>query len=134
MIREALRAVVLANPAASAALGGTRIYPLQMPQGVRDPSLVYQRVGGSPDETLDGPVALRETRWQFDAWAKDPDQAAALMAVVEPVLNGFTGQVAVGPLTCNIKGMFLDNEADGYDPAAKLYRERRDFVVFWCPA
>lgn len=135
MIREALRAILLGDIAVSAAVGGTRIYPLQMPQGERDPSLVYQRVGGIAETTLDGPQTVRETRMQVAAWALDPDGAAALMTLAETRLNGFSGLVPVGDdspqQTVNIKGIFLDTEFDSYDAQATLYRDGRIFRVVW---
>ena len=138
MIREAVRTILLDDVAVAAAVGGSRIYPLQMPQGVREPSLVYQRAGGIFDTLMEGPQGLRETRLQLDAWAVDSDAAAALMTLAETRLSGFSGLVTVGndspQAQCNVRGIFLDNEGDGYDAAAKLYRDRRDFRVLWCRA
>lgn len=138
MIREAFRAVILANGPASAAVAGSRVYPLQVPQGTREPSLVYQRIGGVPDHTLDGPAGVRETFFQLAAWALDPDAAANLIQLAEVALNGYSGVVPVGDdspqQTVDIRGVFLERERDGYDAAAKLYHDTRDFSVLWCPA
>lgn len=141
MIREAFRAVLLGDAALNAAVassdGSRRIYPLMMPQGVRDPSLVYQRPGGIFETTLDGPVALTTTTIQLDAWALDPDLAANLIALAAARLNGFAGVVTWGddspPAQCSIKGIFMERQRDGYDKDAKLYRDARDFRVLWCP-
>lgn len=138
MIREAIRTILLGDAGVSAAVGGKRIYPLQMAQGVREPSLVYQRVGGVSDTLLEGPQGLRETRLQLDAWALDPDAAARLITLAETRLNGYSGVIPVGDdspqAECKVSGLFLDNERDSYDGTAKLFRDSRDFRVLWCPA
>lgn len=137
MIREAFRAILLSDAALSTAVAGSRVYPLIMPQGVRDASLVYQRISGIVDILMDGPQALRETRLQLDAWAADPDDAAALIALAETKLNGFSGIVPYGDdspqATLQVQGVFPVNERDGYDSNAQLYREGRDYRVLWCP-
>lgn len=138
MIREAFRAILLGDVAVSTAVGGTRIYPGAMPQGVSEQSLVYQRTGGINETLLEEPQALRETRIQLDAWARDPDSAAALIALAEARLNGYSGLVPHGEdspqAVCDVRGVFLDRELEGYDATAKLYRDGRDFRVMWCPA
>lgn len=135
MINEAIRTVLLADAAVSAAVDGKRIYPLMMQQGVRQPSVVYQRISGRFDTTFDGPVVLRETTFQFDAWATDPDAAASLITKVEKALAGYSGAVSIGSdspqQVVNIRGVFLRRERNGYDGAAKFYRDARDFAVMW---
>lgn len=136
MIREAFRAILLGDGQVSAAVAGTRIYPLMMAQGVREPSLVYQRVGGIRDILLEGVQQLRETRLQLDAWALDADAAAALITLAETRLSGYSGLVPVGDASpqqqVRVQGVFPAGERDGYESAAKLFRDGRDFRVIWC--
>lgn len=138
MIREALRVILLGDVAVAAAVDSARIYPGAIPQGVRGASLVYQRAGGTFDTLLEAPQQLRETRIQLDAWATDPDTAASLIALAEARLSGYSGLVPVGDdspqAQVNVRGIFLDNEREGYDATAKLYRDGRDFRVSWCRA
>lgn len=135
MIREAIRAILLGDSAVNAAVDSRRVYPLMMPQGVTDASLVYQRVGGVADTTLEGPVRLRETRLQLDAWSLSADLSATLIGLAETRLNGFSGLVAYGDdspqAQCDVRGIFLDREFDGYDKDAQLYRDARIFRVMW---
>lgn len=137
MIREAFRNVLLADATVSTMVDGTRIFPLMMPQGVRKPSLVYQRVGGANDLTMEGPAGIRETVMQVAAWALDPDQAARVIGAAEARLNGYSGLMPWGDDSPQAEADFrlitLDRERDGYDAAAKLYHDSRDFTVMWCP-
>lgn len=136
MIREAIRTVLLSDGPTSTGVGGSRIFPLIMPQGQRADSLVYQRASGTQDVTLDGPAGYRETRMQIDAWSEDADRAARLIELARDCLNGYTGTVPVGDdspqAQIQIKGVFAQNEFDGYDQDSKLYRDGRDFRVLWC--
>jgi hypothetical protein len=138
VIREAIRAILMGDPAVAARVDNARIYPGAMPQGTRGQSLVYQRTGGTFDTLLEEPQRLRDTRLQLDAWASDSDTAASLIALAETRLNGFSGLVPVGDdspqAICDVRGIFLSGELEGYDAEAQLYRDGRDFRVMWCRA
>lgn len=133
MIGEAIRALLLGDGSIAGIVGGARIFPLMMPQGERGTSLVYQRIGRSADHHLDGPDGIVDRRLQINAWAVDPDQAAALIDRVEQLLDGFSGVVAYGDdspqLACDIRGIFLDRELQGYDGEARLWSDGRHFRV-----
>ena len=68
--RPALRELLLDNSALSAMVGGSRIYPGQLPQGETATSIVYNQVSDVGSYTLDGPSGLAQQRFQIDAWSQ----------------------------------------------------------------
>lgn len=131
--RPGLRALLLSSPAVSAPGG---IYPLVAKQGERRPQVVYSRTGGIGEHTLEGPIALAETRFQFDAWAKDIDTATALADAIKHKLDGYSGTVTFGddsPMDgVKFHGIFYDGrEIESYDGEAKMYRVGRSYRVLY---
>ena len=133
-IIEGLRAVLLANAGVSAA-AGARIYPVQLPQGDRGPSLVLTRVSGLGDYNMQGASGLSRPRVQVDAWATTPDAARSLGHLAKLALSGFAGTVTIGAYspahTIVIQGVFFDIERDTYDELAKLFGSSRDYFVWY---
>ena len=133
-LRPGLKAYLLADSAVSAAVGGARIYPLQLPQDVTQPSIVYQRVSGQGSHHMQGPSSLTRPRLQIDCWADNPDDAAALADLVKVRLDGFRGTIPYGSdspqATVNVQGVFFEDERDLFDAATTLYRTSRDYF-FW---
>jgi len=134
-IRPALRALLLADTAISAAVGGSRIYPVLLPQGQRLPSIVYHRVSGIGDHHMQGPSGLNQPRIQIDCWAQSQDAAVSLADLVKSKLDGFAGTVLWGSSSPQnetvIQGAFYDTEFEDYDDVAKLYRVSRDYLVWY---
>lgn len=93
-IGAALRAH-LAGDGSIAALVGSRIYPIRLPQPKKDqvnlPAIVYQRISGFRFKHLRGGEALARPRYQVDCWAQTHDQATTLGNLVRQRLNGFSG-------------------------------------------
>ena len=63
-----VRALLLDDPS-SAAVGGTRIYPLIRPQGTPLPAITYQRVSRTRIDPLNGMERVQNARLQLDCWA-----------------------------------------------------------------
>jgi HK97 gp10 family phage protein len=85
-IRPALRAFLLADPIVSIAVGGERIYPTVLPQGIKSPSLVYNVISEVTDHTTEGASGLVMVRMQVDAYAA--------MHAGEPVVSSAQARVA----------------------------------------
>lgn len=131
MIEEALRAVLLAD-AGVAALVGTRVYPLVLPQAGTLPAITYQVVAGDADYVMEGASGLAFKRVQVDCWADTYSAAAGLRAAVTAALGGFAG--SAGSPAVRIQGAFKTMEADGYEDALeragpRLWRKTIDFNV-----
>ena len=92
-----VRALLLADPAVSAAVGGSRIYPLIRPQGSALPAITYQRVSRirvDPFSRADPLVAdarVQNARLQIDCWAATYGDVKELAADVLNVLAGYVG-------------------------------------------
>lgn len=133
-IRPALRAFLLADASISAMVGGARIFPLRMPQGVREPSIVYARITGVGDHHMQGASGLTRPRFQIDAWAEAADDATRLADLVKARLDGYRGSMTAPgspPVTIHVQGVFFEHEREDYDGAAELFRVSRDYLVWY---
>lgn|SRR5262245_28932157 len=130
-IRLPLRAMLIADSAVSALVGGTRVYPGQLPQGIRDPSVVYNRVTGRVEYRMNGSAELIEDLYQVDSIAIDHDKATNLALAVHGCLSARKGPVVVGPTTYEIRGIFRQNMRDLYDAATQLHRMATDFTIWY---
>jgi hypothetical protein len=126
-IRPALRTFLLADSALSAAVGGARIYPGQLPQGQRLASIVYNEISDIGDHTMQGASGLARPRFQIDAWAKTADAASALALLVKERMDGASGVWG----SVKVQGAFFDTGRDVYDADAELYGKSRDYVIFF---
>lgn len=71
-----LRAYILADPAIAAVLG-TRVYPIKLPQEVTYPAMTIQRISGAAYTPLKGRASLARPRYQCDIWTKEGVGSAA---------------------------------------------------------
>lgn len=133
-IRPGLRAYLLGDNAI-AALVGTRIHPVKLPQGQTQPSIVYSRISAIGEHHMQGSSGLARPRIQIDCWAQSADIATALGNLVKERIDGFRGQMEFGGNSpadiIAVQGVFFDNERDDYDDAAQLYRLSRDYFVWY---
>ncbi len=128
----------LLGDATVAALVGTRVYPVRLPQGGTFPAITYQRVSQVPvGRPTSGPPSVVAARVQFDVWSLNRDgvdgyaAARALADAVRQRLDGKTGALGSG-LTV-VQDVRLDAERDtGYDETGELYRISLDFTA-WYP-
>lgn len=134
-IRPALRSLLLSDATVFSLVGGLRIYPLRMPQGVRASSIVYNRVNENSDYAMDGDTGL-ETAWmQIDSWATSQDASVELANAAWDILTGFRGQVDFGAASPQdfviIHGIFQFNGREDYDSDAELYRMSREYSIWY---
>lgn len=95
-----------------AALAGTRVYPLNLPQTPTLPAISYQRVSNTEQN---GTSTLRTTRYQVDCWAESYSAVQSLASAVKGALEEWTS----GP---SVKMTEVINEIDDYEPDSALYR------------
>ncbi len=117
---------LLTGDTATAALVGDRVYPKVAPQSVVRPYVVYHKTTRRPQKTLDG-FSLTRDLWQIDAWSNTYDEAEAIAAAIEAVLEGFRGDAGGISLASS-----LDNAFDDYEPDTTLHRQSLDFVIWDC--
>jgi len=92
VIDEAL-VQILTGDGAVAALVMDRVYPIVTPQGAELPAVVYQRISGPRDETMDGPSGLASPRYQFSCIGRGYGEMVAVAEAVRRALDGFRGDV-----------------------------------------
>lgn len=78
----------LSTEAGLAALVGTRVYPVQLPQGATLPAVTYQRISTQVVQHR-GSVApsFSRPRFQLNCWASSYDGTVALRAAVRAAMG-----------------------------------------------
>jgi hypothetical protein len=100
-------------------LSGIVVRPDKAEEGDAAPYLIFQKIIGTRVTSLTGDSGLANPHFQFDLYALTRLQAVSLRKEVRLALQANSVLAAV----------HLD-EGAGYDPVAKLRRERQDFS-FW---
>ena len=67
-------------------LVGNNVFALFIPQGTKLPCITFQRIGGSPANTLSGASGLEEIDLQIDVWAKNYGEAKAIAKAVRAAM------------------------------------------------
>jgi len=109
--------------------GIARIYPVRLPQGIKLASIVYTRISGQGDYTMEGPSGYSRPRYQIDAWAPAVDAASTLANAIKDTLDGFTGAIGSGANSVFVQGVFVSDEREDYDDIVQMYRVSRDYVI-----
>lgn len=117
----------LIGNAGVAALVGTRIYPLLVPQDAELPALAYQRISGPRDHAHDGPSGLALARMQLICVAASYDGAKALSEAVRAAMDGHKGSMG----TVTVDACLLDNEIDQWAAAHEAPVVRHDYMIWY---
>ena len=133
--RVALRAYLLDDATISAAVGGTRVYGIKLPQGQTLASIVYSRISGQGDHHMEGASGLNRTRMQIDCWAQTADAADLLARQVKERIDGYRGSILWGEDSpaeaIVVQGIFYESEREDYDDVAKMYRSSKDYLIWF---
>ena len=116
----------LTTHAGTAALVGTRVWPLVMPQGGKLPAIVYQKVSDVRVYSHDGDSDLIRSRFQVGCYAKNYDDVKALEIQVVDALSGYADRTLETP----VEASFMDMAFDDYEPDVKIYRVVIDFRIW----
>jgi Protein of unknown function (DUF3168) len=127
-IRLAFRALLLSDPTVNTLCGG-RCYPVQMPQNMRSPSLVYFRVSDFSDYHMLGDSGLQRISMQLSSWADKHDLSVNLADAAHDALTGFAGRVTYDVNFIDIRGIFQTNGRDLLDHETQLYNMSRDYTI-----
>lgn len=122
---EALRVVLLADAAVTAAIG-TRLHPSKLPQSPALPAVVYAVVSEVPVHTLDGAgYQLAGARVQFDCYGVSYAAARGAWSAIEVVLRTLAKTKPGAGLEA-----WLEDARDLYDDVAQLHRISADVRVW----
>lgn len=135
-VRLGLRAYLLADSGISTLVGALRIYPVKLPQGQLQPSIVYRRISGLGDHHMEGASGLNRVRIQIDCYSQSVDTANTLANLVKERIDGF-GPGAMewdesSPANAiAVQGIFFDSEREDWDAEAELHFVSRDYMVWF---
>lgn len=79
---------------ATAALSGSRVYPVVLPTDVA-PAITYRRLSATPEIALDGSVTVTSVQLEISAWGTSYDMARTLADAVFSALDGYGNEVGV---------------------------------------
>lgn len=135
-VEQAVRERLLAD-APLAALVGTRVYMLKLPQKPTLPAVRVQLVDEPKEYHLRGEDGATRARVQVDAYqyetASDPyDSVSDVADAAHAALSGTTFTDATSPASVEVTGAFRQSrrvlyEADEF----RLIRISQDFTVWW---
>ena len=108
-----------------AALVGTRIYPVTLPQDPVLPCITYQVVAEPRVHALDGASAPMPYV-QIDCWAATYLAAGGLADVVSGVLDSFRGTLGG---TLSVSACRQRSRREVYEPETKEHRVSLDFSI-----
>ena len=124
-----LRNFILADPTV-AALIGTRMYPITMPQKPTLPSVTYQVVSGTSRAVMLHDDNLPMTRVQIDAWSLTMSVSMQVDDAIRSLFHNFVGAELGGSPGVYVAGVLKDNPRNDYESDTLLYRVSRDYRVF----
>ncbi|MBR1230206.1 DUF3168 domain-containing protein [Bradyrhizobium sp. AUGA SZCCT0176] len=129
-IRPALREFLLGDSNISA-LVVARVYPIVLPQGQKQASVVYNRVSGGGDYNMQGSTGYAHPRIQIAAWAPTADAAVVLANRVKDRVDGYSGEMGTGANIVRVQGVFQADERELYDDAVQMFGVQRDWFVHY---
>lgn len=97
-----------------------RIYPQHRPQDIDEPSLVYFRIAGQRDNTLDGYSNLENPRISIECYATAVDARRELADAVIEAMGASTRFSAISAIS----------PVDFYDPGLGEYKRILDFSIW----
>jgi hypothetical protein len=109
--------------------GSSRIYPIVLPQGVKLASIVYTRISGQGDYTMQGPSGYAAPRYQIATWAPTADAAVRLANAIKDAFDGFSGAIGTGNDAVFVQGVFCASQRETYDDVVQMYGVMRDYFV-----
>lgn len=111
----------LLDDAGLSALVGSKVFALVIPQGTKLPCITFQRIGGSPANTLSGASGLEEIDLQIDVWAKNYGEAKAIAKAVRAAM----------PPGGDVFGAHLIEDQDLYEDGTNYFRVSMEYKVWF---
>lgn len=121
-----------------AAIVGTRIHPLELPQNAVFPCITYQVISFQHTDSLTGSSGLGTARIQVNCWARNVTGSSSgyatmlsLRDAVRDAMDGFSGTWDA----TNIDHAYILDEGDLFQPSAgvesdRTYGRHIDFEVW----
>jgi hypothetical protein len=127
MTLEAAQHTYLMARPALAALIGTRLYPLTVPQDITQPAIAYQRISTVRNLAHDGPLTVVTARIQYTCMANTYANLKAVTAALIAALNGYTGMMT----PVRIDRTAVENEIDSFEFETAMKVARVDVLFMY---
>ena len=105
---------------------GSRIYPLVLPQNVKYPAVVYQRITATRHSAFGRDAQPAMATIQVDVYGAKASGYGAFTAVTEAVRAALQRQSSGAVID-----MYLDAERDEYEDETELYRKTYDVRAWY---
>ena len=115
---------ILKDDAAVAAVIGTRIYPLIIPQWTLFPCITYQRITDTPTNDKDGVSRLDVIKIDIDMWGDKYSTLKDLKTKVRTALDNFDGTKT--GFTINV---IFEAEQDLFEMEADSYHINQSYSI-----
>lgn len=125
-IEEAIHTTLIGD-ATLAALVGTRVYNLRLPQKPTYPGVTLARVSTDEDLAHDGPTGYETARFQIDSYAATSAAVRAVANAVRDALNGLSG--TAGGVVIHV--ISFENQVDEWGDLLDVWRITQDYMVQW---
>jgi hypothetical protein len=134
MIEQGIFQFILNNTALDTLMPESSLFQGVIPDNSPSPSLMFRKITGTHDQTMQGPSGFVERRYQFTAEASDaPNTPGSGYVLVQTLLdtlrqqfNGFTGTLPDGT---RVFATFLDLETDEFDADAQKHVAIQDYKI-----
>lgn len=127
-LEEALTSYLLGYPGL-AALIDDKLYPDELPQGIKLPTIIYSKISDVKDHTLVGQNRLESPMLQFTAFAETKTAARAIANQLKAALCDFQGMMS----GLEVQYIKLENEITSHertpDGTLKIYAEILEFEI-----
>ncbi len=110
------------------ALVGTKIYPLQIPQNVNVPAVVYQLISQERMHSLGGDKGMTSPSMQLTSYATTYNTAKNVAEQVRIALQNYTGTMGSG---VTIQSVLMTSEFDGYESDTLYYFVEQEFKIYY---
>lgn len=129
-IGDALAGMLITTPSITAIVGN-RVKPQKNPEKPVYPSIVYHKISGSPEYSMDGESGLTQCRVQLDLYAPTYKACKDLAGAVQLALSGFAGTMGDPTQgTVPVGAAFLLDEDDGYNDSLEVFWWRQDYEIW----
>jgi hypothetical protein len=138
MLAESISTYLAADSGVRAQLGVPRpdnttgIWPVQAPDEVAAPWVVYQQVSGNPlQESMQGTGRVQTARFRFTSYASTYKKAKQVAGAVKAAMLGVDGTMAAGQT--EIHGSWLRLEIDEAEPMLRgtVFAVHTDFEIIF---
>jgi hypothetical protein len=116
----------LSKNATITAAVGTRIYPVQFPQGAATPALVYREMYTEDTHAMQVDDDLQRPSFEIECHADTYRAARAVIRTLRSVLRNYSGLMG----NATVQAVLISGGAEDMDPDTGKYWKSKEFEFF----